>query len=87
VPKSLRRASRRKPGGQPGHEGTTLRQRTDPDVIVRHEPAGCHRCGSQLRGAEQVSLSRRQVFDIPPITGAYAPSSTTYAPSPRKPPS
>src|SRR5664279_812689 len=68
APKSLRRASRRKPGGQPGHEGTTLRQRTDPDVIVRHEPAGCHRCGSQLRGAEQVSLSRRQVFDIPPIT-------------------
>ena len=68
APKSLRRASGRKPGGQPGHEGTTLRQRSDPDVIVRHEPSGCHRCGSQLDGADQVSLSRRQVFDIPPIT-------------------
>ena len=56
APKSLRRASRRKPGGQPGHEGTTLRQRADPDLIVRHEPPGCHRCGAQLRGAEQVSL-------------------------------
>jgi transposase len=68
APKSLRRASGRKPGGQPGHEGTTLRQRADPDVIVRHEPAGCGRCGSRLRGAEQVSLTRRQVFDIPPVT-------------------
>src|SRR5664280_2609804 len=58
----------RKPGGQPGHEGTTLDQVADPDQIIRHEPAGCGRCGSDLADAEQVGCSRRQVFDIPPIT-------------------
>ena len=68
APKSLRRSSGRKPGGQPGHEGTTLRQRVDPDVVVAHEPSGCLRCGSLLDGAQQVSVSRRQVFDIPPVT-------------------
>jgi len=67
-PRSLRRPSHRKPGGQPGHEGTTLDQVADPDQIIRHEPAGCGRCGSDLADAEQVGCSRRQVFDIPPIT-------------------
>jgi transposase len=68
APRSLRRPSNRKPGGQPGHEGTTLDQVADPDQIIRHEPAGCDRCGSDLTDAEQVGCSRRQVFDIPPIT-------------------
>ena len=67
-PRSLRRPSHRKPGGQPGHEGTTLDQVAEPDQIIRHEPAGCGRCGSDLVDAKQVDCSRRQVFDIPPIT-------------------
>jgi len=56
-PRSLRRPSHRKPGGQPGHEGTTLDQVADPDQIIRHEPAGCGRCGSDLADAEQVGCS------------------------------
>ena len=39
--RSLRRPSQRKPGGQPGHQGKTLDQVTDPDEIIRHEPPGC----------------------------------------------
>src|SRR5664280_1565196 len=46
-PRSLRRPSHRKPGGQPGHEGTTLDQVADPDQIIRHEPAG--RCSISHR--------------------------------------
>jgi transposase len=69
APKSLRGKSGRPPGGQPGHEGTTLRQVSDPEVIVRHEPAACHGCGGELGpAAPEVGCSRRQVFDIPPIT-------------------
>ena len=65
-PKSLRKRSGRKPGGQPGHPGSALRQVSDPDEIVRHEPACCVGCGAGL-GRAPVSgvVERRQVFDIP----------------------
>ena len=69
APKSLRRKSGRPPGGQPGHEGTTLRQVSDPGVVIRHEPAACGGCGDVLgAAAPEVGCSRRQVFDIPAIT-------------------
>ena len=43
--RSLRKRSGRKPGGQDGHEGTTLAQVARPDRELRHEP-GCYgRCG------------------------------------------
>lgn len=67
APRSLRKASKRTPGGQKGHPGQTLRHVADPDVIIRHEPTGCRGCGSDLAGAPEVGCSRRQVFDIPPI--------------------
>jgi len=65
--RSLRKASKRRPGGQDGHRGQTLAQVSDPDVVIRHEPSCCHGCGSDLAGAAEVNCSRRQVFDIPPI--------------------
>jgi transposase len=40
-PRSLRKNSGRKPGGQDGHEGTTLAQVARPDREVRHEPRWC----------------------------------------------
>jgi transposase len=67
VPKSLRQRSGRKPGGQPGHRGSTLRQVDEPDVVVRHEPAVCSGCGDNLAGAAEVDVVRRQVFEIPPV--------------------
>jgi len=65
--RSLRKASKRKPGGQDGHPGQTLAQVADPDVVIRHEPSCCHGCGADMTGALEVNCSRRQVFDIPPI--------------------
>jgi len=65
--RSLRKPSKRKPGGQDGHRGQTLAQVSDPDVVIRHEPSCCRGCGSDLAGAAEVNCSRRQVFDIPPI--------------------
>jgi len=65
--RSLRKPSKRKPGGQDGHRGQTLAQVSDPDVVIRHEPSCCRGCGSDLTGAAEVNCSRRQVFDIQPI--------------------
>jgi transposase len=68
APKSLRRQSGRKPGGQPGHPGSTLALVTDPNEWVRHEPGPCTGCGASLTDAPEAGLERRQVFDLPPIT-------------------
>ena len=68
APKSLRRRSGRKPGGQPGHPGSRLEQVSAPDEVVGHEPRACAGCGSGLDDAAQVGVRRRQVFDIPPIS-------------------
>jgi len=68
APKSLRRRSGRKPGGQPGHRGSTLAQVADPNERLRHEPGPCSGCGADLTEAPEVGMERRQVFDLPPIT-------------------
>jgi transposase len=68
APKSLRRKSGRKPGGQPGHPGSTLALVDDPDERLRHEPALCTGCGADLADAPEVGVERRQVFDLPPVT-------------------
>ena len=66
--KSLRRKSGRKPGGQPGHPGSTLAQVADPNERLRHEPGRCAGCGSDLADAHEVGMEKRQVFDLPPMT-------------------
>ncbi len=68
APKSLRRKSGRRPGGQPGHPGSTLARVADPDSVVRHEPGPCAGCGAGLAGAPEVGVERRQEFDLPPMT-------------------
>jgi transposase len=67
APKSLRKKTGRAPGGQAGHEGSTLAQVAKPDREVRHEPGRCGRCGTGLAGRPVTGIERRQVFDLPPV--------------------
>jgi transposase len=67
-PRSLRKKSGRKPGGQNGHEGRTLRQVAKPKHEKVHEPGCCAGCGSSLAGRPITAVERRQCFDLPPIT-------------------
>ena len=62
---SLRERSGRKPGGQKGHKGETLRQVTDPNEVVNHYPPACSMCGVGLDPKTSVGHSARQVFDLP----------------------
>ena len=66
-PRSLRKKSGRKPGGQDGHKGTTLAQVARPDREIRHEPGCCGRCGAGLAGRPVTGVERRQVFDLLPV--------------------
>jgi transposase len=65
--RSLRKKSGRKPGGQDGHQGTTLAQVATPDRELRHEPGCCGRCGTGLAGRLVTGVERRQVFDLPEV--------------------
>ena len=72
APKSLRRPSGRKPGGQPGHEGRHLERVECPDEIVGYVPSRCEGCGgdladSDLADSQVVGEEARQVFDLPPV--------------------
>ena len=62
---SLRERSGKKPGGQKGHKGETLRQVTDPNEVVDHYPSACSMCGAGLDAETSVGHSARQVFDLP----------------------
>jgi len=66
--RSLRNKSGRRPGGQDGHQGTTLAQVARPDREVCHEPGCCGRCGAGLAGRPVTGVERRQVFDLPEVT-------------------
>lgn len=64
---SLRSSSGKKPGGQPGHEGSTLKMSENPDKIVNHKPDFCNRCGCDLSDIPAELSGSRQLIDIPPI--------------------
>lgn len=58
----------KKPGGQPGHKGTTLKMVPSEEAkIENHYPKACSGCGADLSGQLSLGFDRRQVFDIPPI--------------------
>jgi transposase len=63
--KSLREPSGKKPGGQKGHRGETLRQVENPDVIVDHYPEGCTNCALKMTPEMGTGYQCRQVFDVP----------------------
>jgi transposase len=63
---SLRRPSGKRPGGQPGHAGHTLRLTQKPQRVVTHRPARCRHCSESLAGARGMSVERRQVVELVP---------------------
>ena len=64
---SRSKASDRKPGGQPGHEGTTRPTVPPVDVteVVVHGVGACHHCGST--DLEQTATVVHQVSEIPRV--------------------
>jgi transposase len=64
-PRSLRKRSGKKRGGQAGHPGVTRCLVADPDIIVKHVPTVCTECGASLEGATEINRERRQVIEIP----------------------
>ncbi len=64
-PKSLRKKSGRKPGGQKGHQGKTLCMVKNPDYTLLYTVDQCECCECSLKEQAAERLERRQVFDIP----------------------
>src|SRR5437016_1352268 len=64
-PKSLRKKSEKKPGGQAGHPGTTLRFAEAPDEVIEHRVSVCASCQHDLRKVEACVTLRRHVVDMP----------------------
>ena len=64
-PKSLRKKSGQKPGGQPGHAGQMLRLVEQPDTVVVHRVESCPLCQGDLRAVDALQMERRQVVELP----------------------
>ncbi|MDQ3522824.1 MAG: IS66 family transposase [Gemmatimonadota bacterium] len=66
APRSQRRTSGRKPGGQTGHPGANLKRVADPDEVIEHRPSACGNCDAALANdAEAAGFAWSQVFDLP----------------------
>ena len=65
--KSLRENGKRKSGGQHGHQGSTLNQVENPDVIEVHKVYQCPNCQTDLTNNPTDNVIKKQIFDIPKI--------------------
>ena len=63
--KTLRKQSGRKPGGQAGHEGSTLRMTSTPDLIEEDAASFCTACGHDLSDSVRVLDHVTQVICLP----------------------
>lgn len=67
APKSRRKRSGKKSGGQPGHVGHTLKMVEKPDETVVHPVESCAHCQKSLRAVNAVGVEKRQVLDLPEV--------------------
>src|SRR5438132_13769679 len=67
LPRSSRRPSGKRPGGQAGHPGHTLTMVEQPDDVVPHRPEVCCQCNADLHHVPGIVAERRQVLDVPEI--------------------
>src|SRR5215510_1892328 len=66
--RSLRKKSGKKPGGQLGHRGETLRLVAMPDEVEEQRPAVCAHCRASLEAdTPVVACERRQLVDLPAV--------------------
>jgi transposase len=65
-PRSLRKKSGRRSGGQPGHPGHTLQRVDTPDHAQRCRVERCSVCGRSLASQPPECVESRQVHELPP---------------------
>src|SRR6266581_2766163 len=65
TPKSLRKKSEKKSGGQPGHPGSSLSWSLTPDEVIEQHVERCEACQHDLHAVAACGGERRQVVDLP----------------------
>lgn len=65
--KTLRRPTGRKPGGQKGHEGSTLKMTQTPDKTEYESANYCTKCGASLQDCERILDYVTLVVSIPEL--------------------
>jgi transposase len=65
--RSLRKASGKKSGAQPGHPGHRLEMSANPNRIERHPVHRCSHCQASLEEAPVERLEKRQEYELPPL--------------------
>ena len=67
APRSLRKRSGKKNGGQRGHKGHTLKAVQHPHHTEIHQVEHCEHCQASLKEVAASGVEKRQVFDLPAV--------------------